>query len=289
MANNTKYFSFRLDFQSLKVEFVCSCGAKVESVEIELPIPDYSAETNKKSTKEVQSIKICENCNKNFEIILYAGYAGGQCEIIGIENNQRTKTHFTFRANFNGYELGAILNNTDFKITFDESIGKIKKLNELELDDEELNTLLKNNILVSVITTMETYLSDAFINIIDKGDEKFIRAFVNCSEKKYKKSFKLKTTFSDSEKTKIINDLKEFTFHNIWIAKKYYEGVLNVDFPKDLSFLKEYIESRHDVVHRNSKTKEGATVKLPKLDIEYAINEAIEFIEFIDEQIKRIL
>lgn len=43
---------------------------------------------------------------------------------------------------------------------------------------------------------------------------------------------------------------------------------------------------RHDLVHRNGKTKEGSEIKINKEDIKFVIEKTRDFIKFIDDQLK---
>src|SRR5690606_8378917 len=72
---------------SVIVRFDCDeCGTLVESDEIGIPSPNYSAEKASDSHNENEDYAVCENCDKNFDVYVYAGYADGYVEISDVED-----------------------------------------------------------------------------------------------------------------------------------------------------------------------------------------------------------
>lgn len=74
-----KYFEFTpFGMSSVKIRFDCiRCGGKVESDDIEIPSPDYTADTSTDSEVSDDSAAHCENCLKEYSIDIYVTYAGG--------------------------------------------------------------------------------------------------------------------------------------------------------------------------------------------------------------------
>jgi hypothetical protein len=286
-----KYFDYNpFGPESLTLEFTCDkCGHSINTDDIPIPLPNFSAETSRDSTEEYEESVICEheNCGSQYDITLYSSFGGGQGEISNLDDEQRISITENYGMD---YELEAILSNSEFKLTFDKAIEKIGSLNEIDVTDAEQNTLLKNLLFVNIVSAMETYMSDAFINVIDKKDEKYLRQFVGFHKKYNEEKIKLSEIFSsyDNLKARAINDLKEISFHSIENTRPLYERALQVQFPRDLSRLAKIIEQRHDIVHRNGKTKENIPVAMTFEEIQYTIAEIDTFVNFIDNQIIRL-
>ena len=66
-----------------------------------------------------------------------------------------------------------------------------------------------------------------------------------------------------------------------------YKDSLGVIFPSIENLMKN-IKTRHDIVHRNGKTKNGKFILLNKEDIESHLKEIQKFVNNIEKQIKEI-
>lgn len=285
-----KYFHFNpFGTKAVILAFDCNtCGEPVVSEEISIPTPNYLADTASDSQVENEGYAVCGTCEKQFDISIYSTYAGGDGNIDGLDEEDDVEVNEIDDPY--DYELDAILSNTKFKETFDEEILKIESLNELVISDDKQRRLLKGNLYVSVITAMEAYLSDAFINTIDKKDEKYLRNFVGSFKSYQEKKIKLSEIFihHDKIKNEAIKDLKDITFHNLEQAKYLYSKTLNVNYPEELGEYFKIIEKRHDLVHRNGKTKEGDDVIVSPENLSNTILKVSELIGFIDAQIAEI-
>jgi DNA-directed RNA polymerase subunit RPC12/RpoP len=74
-----KYFEFTpFAMSSVKVRFDCiRCGTEVESDDIEIPSPNYEADTASDSQVSDDSEVHCENCDKEYSIDIHVTYSGG--------------------------------------------------------------------------------------------------------------------------------------------------------------------------------------------------------------------
>lgn len=183
------------------------------------------------------------------------------------------------------YVLDAIISNTKFHESFQRSIESIKALLAHEVNDG-----LKRNyymlLYVNVISVMETYLCDAFINKVI-GDEKLLRKFVETSSHFSDQKVQASDIYNKMEN---INDevkryLLDLIWHNLKRIKPIYKDTLDVDFPHDVGDIFRDIMKRHDIVHRNGKTKNGQEITIDKADVEGTIDKISEFIDAIDEQL----
>lgn len=184
------------------------------------------------------------------------------------------------------YLIDILLTNSNFFINFNNTIKNIKELMEIKMYEDNLKKTLNKLLFLNVIIAMETYLSDAFIFTVS-NNMKLIRKFIENSSEFEKQKLKLSELFSWVDKIRDFTSkyLKNFTYHTIWKVEKMYKDVLNVDFPEDLSKIIKAVLIRHDIVHRNGKTKEGKKIDIGEDDIKDIVDEVEKFIKSIDSQL----
>lgn len=186
------------------------------------------------------------------------------------------------------YELDAILSNTEFFKTFSAEILNLKALNGFTTATDATTHTLKKQILVSAITCLETYLSDAFINTVLSNKE-YLKLFFNSYKDFKDESFKMNTLFDTFDKAESIATKKmlEVMYHNLPKVHKMYKNTLNISFPK-FDKLAKYVSQRHDLVHRNGR-EQKVNGKFLSLDTEYiyqVITDIEDFVNSIDKQLK---
>ena len=161
-------------------------------------------------------------------------------------------------------------------------------INDLvELNAGKRNPVLQRMIFSSVITTMEAYLSDTMKkNVLNRHAIK--RRFVESLDKFIKNKIPASTVFSfmDSLDQKITEEIDSISFHKVDVVTGLYKNVLLCKFPEDkVSDLKKYVEMRHDIVHRNGKSKDGTIISITKEDLRRIIELVTEVVGCIDKQI----
>lgn len=187
------------------------------------------------------------------------------------------------------YLTSSAVSNTEFFQTFTEGLKNIQRLSKLEPSHHEQRQILNRLLYANVVTLMETFLSDAFVNIVLDNQE-YTRRLVETTPKfiegKFSKS-NIFTLMENLEKDVTEYLLNEVTYHNIWIVEKMYKSVLNIRFPHDLLSLQKIIMRRHDIVHRNGKTIEGKTIVVSSEDVSSAIETVREFVSVVEKQLPR--
>jgi len=179
--------------------------------------------------------------------------------------------------------------NNDYFTVFCENIKNIRELNALsDLTKTNVKEHLKNMLYANVITSLETYLSDAFINTV-KSNKIFLRQFVETFDNFKKEKFELQELFNyyDSIDEKATKAMLDVIYHDLPKVKGMYADTLNVNL-NDLSTIYKAVLKRHDFVHRNGKTKDGAKHKIESADIEELCNHIFDFVNNIDEQLKKL-
>ncbi len=181
---------------------------------------------------------------------------------------------------------------SDYYREFQLSIKNIKQILELKLniDEKRLRDFLIRILYANIITTMETYLSDCFIEKIIRNKKLIPKLLELIPEYKNKKFKNLKKAYDWFENIhdNIIDDLLGISFHNLAKVKSMYEDILNIEFPKDLGDIFRAVLKRHDIVHRNGKTKDNKELGLTKLDLDNLIESVNEFIKNIELKAKEI-
>lgn len=175
----------------------------------------------------------------------------------------------------------AIIDNKEYVTKFFEELDNLTKLSQLKIESLTLKQIMLRQIFISIIGTMETFLSDTFINLTNDNDEYF-RNFVESHPEFKQRKFELREIFIENEKlketAKVI--MLETIYHNLPIIKEMFSNTFKMEFPK-INVIYPLVLKRHDLVHRNGKTKEGNEVELTEVTIDNLINEIRDFVNKI--------
>ncbi len=177
-------------------------------------------------------------------------------------------------------QYDAITENKEYLQKFRDELSNLKSLNALTVPEKSLKDILTRQLYISVIGTMETFLSDTFINLTNDKED-FFRNFVETHPKFKQRKIELSEIFNEYDKLKETAKvvMLDTIYHNLPSVNQMFKETFNIDFPS----IKEVYESvlkRHDLVHRNGKTKDGTLVELD----ENAVNELIENVsKFVKE------
>jgi hypothetical protein len=246
-------------------------------------------------TRDSYTCQIC-GYNTNKDILLIAHITpishGGTNEIENF-TTLCPNCHREYDANFlQNYYSESIAENSKYHEVFLQSIDNIRLLlsQSIQPENEHLQKTMRNLLFANVITSMETYLSDAFINTV-VNSKSFIKRLLETTPEFNQKKYMLVDIFSWMENTKkaAANYLLDVVFHNIWKVSHMYKDVLNINFPEDMDYLSKAVVTRHDLVHRNGKTKEGKGVEVSVSDITDLIEYVTEFILNIDKQLNSLI
>jgi hypothetical protein len=180
--------------------------------------------------------------------------------------------------------LGIISQNTDFYVTFADSIKNIRALLNQDVG-VRLNQILHRLLFVNVITTLEAYLSDAFMNTIFSNPQT-LRKFVETNRDFSKRNLPLTQIYSRVDQ--LSGEVKEYLlglrYHNLAKIQKMYKATLDVDF-LDGADLYKAIAVRHDLVHRNGKRTDGSETSLTKDKVLKLVDQVETFIKHINDQV----
>lgn len=179
--------------------------------------------------------------------------------------------------------------NEEYFKVFQENIQKVRDLNKFsDLAKNDIQRHLLNMLYANAITSLETYLSDAFISTV-KSDRNILRKFVETFHDFRQEQFELSELFSYYEtiEDKAIKSMLDVIYHDLRKVKGMYKDTLNVEFP-DISSLFKAVKMRHDFVHRNGKMKDGNSHKIKAEDVTILCDDIDSFVNNINSQILQI-
>jgi len=177
---------------------------------------------------------------------------------------------------------------TSYHENFLGALADIEKLRETEVDTTVSNCL--NRLLyVNVITALETYLSDAFINTVVPHPT-LMRRFIETTPAFQTEKIAISEVFKAMEEIegKAKGYLIDVVWHHLERVKPMYSATLEVEFPSDVGDIFRAIRIRHDIVHRNGKTKDGVEISITKEGIETLIATVREYVQKIDKQLAQV-
>jgi dGTP triphosphohydrolase len=178
-------------------------------------------------------------------------------------------------------QYDAITENKEYLQKFKDEIANLEALNSLKIPDEILKGILHRQLFISVIGTMETFLSDAFINLTNDNEEYF-KNFIKTHPEFKKRKFELREIFEEYEKIKETAKkvMLDTIYHNLPTISQMFMDTFNIKFPA-IKDVYDYVLKRHDLVHRNGKTKEGEIVVTDEKAITELIGKVTIFINDI--------
>ncbi|RVT76720.1 hypothetical protein EOD40_09480 [Flavobacterium sufflavum] len=212
-------------------------------------------------------------------------------KIIGLDGDNQVylEHNYDYEDYYNdNYEdyFETIIANSHYYDSFQTEINNLIKLNKIDLDDTNLNKILKRQIYISAITCLETFLSDTFVNQTNEN-ETYLRNFVETFPVFTNKRLNLNQIYEHFEKLNKIarKEMLDVIYHNLDKVENMYRATFKIDFP-DIQELSKAVAQRHDLVHRNGKTKEGEEVNIDEESIKKLIAKIYDFVESISNLLK---
>lgn len=215
--------------------------------------------------------------HKTLEKEGYTTYSAGEFEITELgERYLRENPMFLS-------ELILIENYFD---EFKSSIETIRNLCNNGVFENDLLQHFCNMLYASVITSLETYLSDA-LRFKITNNENDLKKFVETFREYEKEKFTFKEVFNQYENIlfKVKEDISKLLYHNLSKIKGIYKSTFNIDF-NEISGLVQSIAIRHDLVHRNGKNKDGGNHSISKDDVLNLCSNVDEFVSDIESKLQ---
>ena len=176
------------------------------------------------------------------------------------------------------YFVDATQSNVDPRRTAKDGLGKIQSLLGTKVATE-LELPMFRLLYFNVVTCLEAYLFDVFLNHV-MSDEQLKRRLLKTSREFANRKVRVSDICERFEN--LDKELRDYLFSLLWHdlgrVKHLYEGVFQIKLP-DISKLAKAVRNRHDIVHRNGKSKDGVETILTKENVEDLIREVEAFID----------
>jgi hypothetical protein len=177
---------------------------------------------------------------------------------------------------------------TEYYGNFKGAIINVETLLNIHIDPSVTPFLLRL-LYVNVITALETYLSDAFISTVVNSPI-LMRRFIETTPEFKVEKVALADVFKaveDAER-KARTYLIDVVWHHIERVKPMYRDTLGIEFPEDLSSIFRAVLTRHDIVHRNGKTKDGEEIDITPAKVFELIVFARTLAQHVDTQLAEL-
>ncbi|WP_416048999.1 hypothetical protein [Cupriavidus basilensis] len=137
-----------------------------------------------------------------------------------------------------------------------------------------------------VVTLLETYLGGTFISAV-KNDRNALQRFVESSPDFKKETFRLAEIFSVMEtiEARVLRHLADLIWHNLSKVQQMYKACFDIAFP-DCARVYAAILTRHDIVHRNGKDKDGLPVDMSREKLETLIRDVRSLVGSIEKDME---
>ncbi|AXE17363.1 hypothetical protein DR864_06270 [Runella rosea] len=183
--------------------------------------------------------------------------------------------------------------------TFIDNTKMISDVNSKLKYNSNEDTLIAYLLYANIITSLETYLADIFINTIFHNTlylRKFVETYPKFKGNENGHKFTLSEIYNKYDKIEeiVTDEILGIIYHNLQTIKPMFKDTFEVQFPKDMRNIFIAIQVRHDIVHRNGKTKIDKETKsftehtIGKVEIENLIIETSKFVEEIDKQMMKL-
>ena len=174
--------------------------------------------------------------------------------------------------------------------TFEEAVDALSRLALLDASDKTLQQVLYRQVYAGIVTAMESYLSDTFINIVVNDSQlrdRFARKNSDFRQKKY--NIDDVVDWQRNNKSIIRKYLLDVVFHNLSKVEAMFESVLKVQFLEsdDMAELQRIVGTRHNIAHRNGRSKKGKPTILSVDEIDNMLRIIRRFVETVDAQVAR--
>ncbi|WP_210456371.1 HNH endonuclease [Pantoea ananatis] len=177
----------------------------------------------------------------------------------------------------------------DVCMTFKESMRSVDNLSDVQVSgDLSLQTRMWYMLYGNVITSLETYLCDRFLSLVEESKEHF-KSFVQTFHDFKTRKFTLSEFYSASEslEAQVIESIKSVLYHDLPKVSGMYRDTFKIEFPPFGEIYK-VCTIRHDVVHRGGKTKDGKFHLINANTIKKAVNDCMIFVEELEKELSEI-
>jgi hypothetical protein len=178
----------------------------------------------------------------------------------------------------------------DYSGTFHRSLTALRTLTKQAVPRTvQLRHTFFRMLYSSAITALETYLSDAFVqNVV--SDQSRMETLLSTAPEFLDRKYALSDVvdWSKNLNRRVTEYLVGIIWHNPSKVRPMYSTVLGVTFPSDSKSIYQAIAVRHDLVHRNGRSKENHFHRITSVEVDRLLNDVESFVQHIDSQVKNL-
>lgn len=261
------------------------CGKQLED-RVWIPSPNFLSESDSFSgTRNDDFFEVSCSCGH-----VESGQTTGSCSGNFIYLNDIGDDYpVTFDEQYEEYDWLDGIKSKNYYDTFVNSINNTKTLNDISLPSLPQELALTNLLYANLVTCLEVYLADALANNV-LSSNKFREAFIRSYEPFTKEKISISEIIDaySSIDSRIKAHLSAILYHNIGKVSKIYKSVFGISFPP-FDEINTIVHTRHDLVHRNGKDKDGNEIILTKTEFNDAFNKICSFVEAINNSLNECI
>ncbi|MCK5029407.1 MAG: hypothetical protein KAR57_07230 [Bacteroidales bacterium] len=241
---------------------------------------DWKLDTNESKDGLINSYRIEFSENSSKEVLEKIDRLEDGCRV-HLENWELEADYDYINDQFD-----AITESRINQISFNKELKNLKELSQLQNKDDKLKKILNRQIFIAIIGSMETFLSETFLKLVFE-EEKYFQSFVETHPEYGSRKFSLREIFVQQKQLEpnVKKTILDTIFHNLSPVSNMFRATFEINFPK-IDKMSKHVIVRHDLVHRNGKTKNGTESEIDDNLIDTLIKDTKEFIEEICKELK---
>lgn len=175
----------------------------------------------------------------------------------------------------------------EFLARFRESLASVRT--EVAKLGEKADPFMCSLLFAHAITSLEAYLSDAFLTCIK--NPKHFRAFVESDPELKNEKLAVSEIYKKLESLQgdALKRIQSIVFHRLEVVQRMYKDTLGIELPPGMKDLIPAVMKRHDIIHRACKDKDGKLFVITKGEVEALVNQVDAFIQELDKRIAKIV
>lgn len=170
---------------------------------------------------------------------------------------------------------------------YENSIYELQQLLTLEISDNNISFTRFKYIFVGIFGAMEAFLCDV-CRCYTMKDEKYMKRYLKANESLKNEKINLIDIYDKYSKLNSLIDerIQSMLYYKLWVVKDIFEKTFNISFP-DIKDIMPYVETRHNIVHRNGRTPKGKSIYIDRHKIEELIGKVDTLVTKVSEEIKK--
>lgn len=282
VMNTTYFHSSGTNY--VELDFDCpKCSHNIQTDGFSIPVPNNTADNSDESESIAEFDIACDNCDKEFNILITVGFGGGYVEIMELDSSAEVfVTEISAEEEFIDDQIETYLYDTEKMKVFRTEISKLKQLLNINIKDLDVEKTLLKQVYTGTITCLEDYLSATLIQAVI-NNKNTLKSFVKKDKVLKDQTFTLSEIYEKYERIeKIVKErLLGIQYHNMPLVKALYKIAFSYEIP-DISEVSRMVSNRHDLVHRNGRRKDGSEVIIDRTTVNLGIETVERFVQSID-------